>query len=80
MTTPVRFPYAGAGASHSPASRLAYLPITLSHETHSVSVSGLLDTGSTVNVLPYPVGVQLGFAWEHQTTSARGRLTRAGVP
>ena len=29
---------------------------------------GLLDTGSTVNVLPYPIGLQLGFVWEQQTT------------
>jgi hypothetical protein len=25
-----------------------------------------LDTGSAVNVLPYPVGLQLGLVWEQQ--------------
>ncbi len=29
----------------------------------------MLDTGATVNVLPYSVGEQLGTAWERQTTS-----------
>ncbi len=29
---------------------------------------GLLDTGATVNVLPYPVGEQLGADWDQQTT------------
>ncbi len=53
--TPIRFPYTDAEAAHSSASMLAYLPITLSHETHSLTVSGLLDTGSTVNVLSYTV-------------------------
>jgi len=27
-------------------------------------VSGLLDTGATVNVLPYQVGLDLGAVWE----------------
>ena len=28
-----------------------------------------MDTGATVNVLPYAVGEQLGAVWEQQTTS-----------
>ncbi len=31
-------------------------------------LSGLLDTGATVNVLPYPIGLQLGLVWTQQTT------------
>ncbi len=27
----------------------------------------LLDTGASVNVLPYEIGLQLGAAWEEQT-------------
>ena len=78
MTTPVRFAYAGTAASRSEGSLLAYLPITLSHETHVLAVVGLLDTGSTVNVLPYPLGLQLGFVWEQQTTRVHltGSLAR----
>lgn len=68
MTTPIRFLYAGTDSSHFQATLLAYLPITLSHETHLLTVSGLLDTGSTVNVLPYAVGLQLGLVWEQQIT------------
>lgn len=29
----------------------------------------LVDTGASVNVLPYEVGVQLGAIWENQTVS-----------
>jgi hypothetical protein len=36
-----------------------------------VEVSGLLDTGAAVNVLPYASGVALGFDWDRQTTSVR---------
>jgi len=41
-----------------------YLPLTLSYQNRSVEVIGLLDTGASVNVLPYNVGVQLGASWE----------------
>jgi len=30
---------------------------------------GLLDTGSTINVLPYNLGLELGATWENQTVS-----------
>lgn len=78
MTTPVRFVYADAAAGHTDGSRLAYVPITLRHATHVLAVVGLLDTGSTVNVLPYPLGLQLGWVWEHQTTRVHltGNLAR----
>lgn len=76
--TPVRFDYADTAASRTDGSRLAYLPITLSHGTNVLDVEGLLDTGSTVNVLPYAVGLQLGFVWEQQPTQVHltGSLAR----
>jgi len=78
MTTPVRFDYAEAVAGRTDGSRLAYVPITLRHAPHVLAVVGLLDTGSTVNVLPYPRGLQLGLVWEHQTTQVQltGSLAR----
>ena len=57
MTTPMRFAYADTAASHAEGNLLAYLPITLSHGTHVLAVAGLLDTGSTVSVLPYSIGL-----------------------
>ncbi len=52
------------------ASLVPMLPLTLA-ATKSVAVSGLLDTGATVNVLPYASGIALGFDWDRQTTSVR---------
>jgi hypothetical protein len=46
-----------------------YLPLTLTYQNRSVEVMGLLDTGASVNVLPYNVGVQLGAIWEEQKFS-----------
>lgn len=58
--------------------------------TTALEVQGMLDTGASVNVLPYDVGQQLGAVWEEQTTAvtlagnlasieARGLLVRAKV-
>ena len=48
---------------------LPYLPITLSKGSKTVDVVALLDTGASVNVLPYEIGIQLGAVWENQTVS-----------
>jgi len=48
---------------------LPQLPLFLTYREAAVEVSALLDTGASVNVLPYGVGVQLGAVWEEQTTS-----------
>ena len=44
----------------------AHLPIQLFYKNRELACSALLDTGSTVNVLPYEVGVNLGLNWEEQ--------------
>jgi len=53
---------------------LPTIPIILSYADSSVSANALLDTGSTVNLLPYDIGLQLGAIWEEQTV----RLPLAG--
>ncbi len=77
-TTPVRFPYVDTDASHPARNLLPHLPVTLRHGTYAVTIPGLLDTGSTVNVLPYNVGLQLGLVWEQQPTRVylTGNLAR----
>jgi hypothetical protein len=53
---------------------LPTIPIILSYANSSISANALLDTGSTVNVLPYDIGLQLGAIWDNQTV----RLPLAG--
>lgn len=48
---------------------LPYLPLRLSYQNTSLDLEALLDTGSTVNVLPYELGLQLGAIWEQQTAA-----------
>jgi hypothetical protein len=75
---PVRFPYRHIESGQTPSSELAYLPITLSTANSSVDYFGLLDIGSTVNVLPYRLGLSLGLVWEQETTPVvlTGSLSR----
>ena len=47
------------------------LPLTLTYGQSSIAVSGLLDTGASVNVLPYSVGRDLGAIWEEQNFSVQ---------
>jgi len=73
-----RFPFTEIDESLGVASTLPYLPFALSHQGISIPASGLLDTGATVNVLPYEIGKRLGAVWERQTTPVHltGNLTR----
>lgn len=47
------------------------LPLTLTLGERSQEVLGLLDTGASVNVLPYQIGLQLGAVWEEQNLVLR---------
>jgi hypothetical protein len=37
--------------------------LILRQDQHVISVVGLVDSGATVNVLPYQLGIQLGAVW-----------------
>lgn len=45
------------------------LPLSLTYRESTLAVLGLLDTGASVNVLPYHIGIELGAVWNEQTTS-----------
>ncbi len=79
MTQPVRFPYIDIDPVHPGASRLPYLPLTLGRDQNTVTLLGLLDSGATVNVLPYPIDLQLGLDWNQQKTPIQltGNLAQA---
>jgi hypothetical protein len=67
MPSTVEFPFSDDEA-------LPTIPIALSYADCSISANALLDTGSTVNLLPYDIGLRLGVIWEEQTV----RLPLAG--
>ena len=69
MKDRVRFAFTEVDPKLGALSTLPYLPIILSYQNQSIRGSGLLDTGSSVNVLPYEMGLNLGAVWEKQTLS-----------
>jgi Aspartyl protease len=64
--TAQQFPYLARDPSLANASLAPMLPLTLNGGP-SVQTSGLVDSGATINVLPYALGMQLGFEWDQQT-------------
>jgi len=62
------FPYVPRDPSLGNASLAPILPLKLIGR-NSVATSGLVDSGATVNVLPYALGVPLGLDWDEQTRS-----------
>ena len=78
MASKVRFAFTEVDSKLGALSTLPYLPLTLTYQNQSLSVSGLLDNGSSVNVSPYEIGVMLGAVWENQRLSVPlgGNLAR----
>ena len=67
MTAPAQqFPFVPRDQSVGQASLVPMLPLTLVGN-QSVAISGLVDSGAAVNVLPFSLGAQLGFDWDRQT-------------
>ncbi len=67
----VQFPFTVPDPALGPIGLQPYLPIVLARDSVLQKANGLLDTGATVNVLPYSVGLQLGAKWDDQTVPCR---------
>ena len=69
MNMPTRFPYLPVASGRGDAALLPLLPLELRfHSGPFVAAHGLIDSGATVNVLPYSIGITLGAEWDAQTT------------
>ncbi|RCJ31454.1 hypothetical protein A6769_30925 [Nostoc punctiforme NIES-2108] len=62
-----RFLFTERTDSQGRSSVMPYLPLTLTNGSRSTEAIALLDTGASVNVLPYEIGLQLGAVWQEQT-------------
>ena len=78
MVDKIRFAFTEIDPNLGALSTLPYLPLILNYQNQSFTASGLLDTGSSVNVLPYEMGLRLGAVWERQRLSVPlgGNLAR----
>lgn len=77
MSDAMEFAYSMRDPKVGSASLAPMLPLTL-EATNQISALALVDSGATVNVMPFAVGEQLGFRWEEQTRviSLSGNLAR----
>lgn len=67
MTVPAQqFSYVPRDPTLGSASLMPLLPLTLIGR-QTVATSALVDSGAAINVLPFSLGVQLGFDWDQQT-------------
>lgn len=74
-----RFPFIERSNSLGLSSAMPDLPLSLNYRNRSLEAIALLDTGASVNVLPYEMGLQLGAVWAEQTVPIQlsGNLAQA---
>ena len=71
MIIPLRVPYLSVDPALGDASMRPYLPVTLEYRGTSIAASALLDTGASLNVLPYSLGLSLGAVWREEAAVLR---------
>jgi len=69
MTMPLRYPYSRIPSRSSLIRVRPLLPLTLEYRQKQRDVTGLLDSGADVSVLPFEIGIALGLDWESQRLS-----------
>jgi Aspartyl protease len=67
----MRLAYSKSHPNQTELDSLPRLPLTLNLNNSSVEVVGLVDSGATINVLPFSVGQQLGATWDSQKAVIR---------
>ena len=59
---------------------LPFIEVTLTYKTHKITRPALVDSGSTINVLPYEDGCELGLSWEAQQVRLKDEGFLTGAP
>ncbi|MBI4721109.1 MAG: hypothetical protein HY770_07825 [Chitinivibrionia bacterium] len=67
----MRFKYSTTAPAQDEFDSLPRLPLRLRSDSQSIEVVGLVDSGATVNVLPYEVGTRLGGTWDDGKANIR---------
>ena len=65
----MRFRYSTNDPSQNEFDSLPRVPIVLRREGYTVEAMGLVDSGATVNVMPYELGLRLGATWDEKKAS-----------
>jgi hypothetical protein len=58
------FKYSTTSSTQNEFDSLPRMPLILKQDNQKIEALGLVDSGATVNVLPYQLGLQLGGIWD----------------
>lgn len=79
----MKFKYSVSDSKQSEFDSLPRVTLSLYGNNRQAEVSGLVDSGATINVLPYHIGIQLGQIWDDRKAYIKlaGSLDNAiGIP
>jgi len=63
----MKYRYTRSPEFHHLRGGLLLIEISLCYGDNKITVPALVDSGSSISVLPYDVGLELGMIWEEQT-------------
>ena len=75
MSVVEQFSYCDRNPASGGLDLMPDLPIILCHQSQSLAAVGLVNSGASISVLPYSLGVQLGFDWNTQ----KAQITLGGT-
>jgi len=67
----MRFKYSTTSPNQNEFDSLPRIPLMLRQGDRIVEAIGLVDSGATINVLPYEIGLQLGSIWDERKAILR---------
>jgi hypothetical protein len=81
MSAGQQFPYRDRNSASAGLELMPDLPLVLRHQSRSVSLVGLVDSGAMISVLPFSLGIQLGLDWNTQNVpiALHGSLSDVGA-
>ncbi len=81
MSLVEQFPYCDRNPASGGLDLMPDLPIVLRHQSRSLPAVGLVDSGASISVLPYSLGLQLGLDWNTQKAhiTLGGTLSHVGA-
>ncbi len=79
MTSAERYPFRVRDATFGGSSLQPLLPLRLSHDRLVVETLGLVDSGSSLSVIPWEIGLRLGLDWDSLDSSLQLVGSLAGL-
>jgi hypothetical protein len=80
VSSPARFPFVPFGSGGPVSDLTPLLPIRLERDQTSLDVVAIVDSGASVSVLPWSVGLRFGVDWDSLNVPCSVGGSAGGVP